>query len=394
LPTLLGRLKGAAIGPYAALAAPFIRKPLTITKRIVDDSKVSDHHAIIPTGEAISLATLSADERRLYDLILRRFLALFCGPCRYDETKLTVEIAGEKLYASGKVVKQAGWKDVYGATDFTDPDREESESDEDSAQLLPQAAEKDAVTVRNARQLSRQTKPPARYNEASLLSQMEKWGLGTPATRADIIEKLVSSDTIERQGSLLIPTGKGTQLIELASEELRSPELTARWELELERISKGKGSMEQFLSGIRKKAAELVDEVKKSSAAYKPHNLTGSKCPDCGEFLQEVKGKRGRYLVCSSRECSYKREADGQLTNHRCPQCHKKMEIHTGKSGKYFQCRPCNVVEKIDNESTGGGRRASAKANRQLIEKFSDQTQLGNSLADKLMAALQQKKDE
>ena len=142
VPTLLGRLKGAAIAPYAALAAPFIRKPLTITKRIVDDTKVSDHHAIIPTGEAISLATLSADERRLYDLILRRFLALFCGPCRYDETKLTVEIAGEKLYASGKVVKQAGWKDVYGATDFTDPDREETESDDDSAQLLPQASRK------------------------------------------------------------------------------------------------------------------------------------------------------------------------------------------------------------------------------------------------------------
>lgn len=394
VPTLLGRLKGAAIGPYAALAAPFIRKPLTITKRIVDDTKVSDHHAIIPTGEAISLATLSADERRLYDLILRRFLALFSGPCRYDETKLTIEIAGEKLYASGKVVKQAGWKEVYGATDFTDPDREDNESEDDAGQLLPQASEKDGVTARNIRQVSRQTKPPSRHNEASLLSQMEKFGLGTPATRADIIEKLVSSDTIERQGSLLIPTGKGTQLIELASEELRSPELTARWEQELERISKGNGSMDAFLSGIRKKAAELVDEVKRSSAAYKPHNLTGSKCPDCGEFLQEVKGKRGRYLVCSSRECSYKREADGQLTNHRCPQCHKKMEIHTGKAGKYFQCRPCNVVEKIDGESTGGGRKASAKANRQLIEQFSDSSGVGNSLADKLLAALQQKKED
>ncbi|MDU0205924.1 DNA topoisomerase III [Paenibacillus sp. MAH-36] len=393
-PTLAGRLKGAAIGPYAPIAAPLLRKPLTITKRIVDDSKVSDHHAIIPTGEAISLATLSADERRLYDLIVRRFIALFYGPCRYDETKLTVEIAGEKLYASGKVVKQAGWKEVYGSNDFTDPEREESDMDDDASQLLPQAKEKDAVTVKQAHQLNRQTKPPGRYNEASLLSQMEKWGLGTPATRADIIEKLVSSDTIERQGSQLIPTGKGKQLIELASEELRSPELTARWELELERIAKGKGSMEQFLSGIRTKAVELVNEVKKSDAAYKPHNLTGSKCPDCGEFLQEVKGKRGRYLVCSSRECSYKREADGQLTNHRCPQCHKKMEIHTGKSGKYFQCRPCNVVEKIDNEASGGGRRASAKANRQLIEKYSDQTSVGNSLADKLLAALQQNKED
>lgn len=394
-PTLLGRLKGAAIGPYAPLAASLLRKPLTITKRIIDDSKVSDHHAIIPTGEAISLATLSADERRLYDLIVRRFIALFYGPCRYDETKLTVEIAGEKLYASGKVVKQAGWKEVYGANDFTDPDREESDTDDDMSQLLPQAKEKDAFTVKQAHQLNRHTKPPGRYNEASLLSQMEKWGLGTPATRADIIEKLVSSDTIERQGSQLIPTGKGKQLIELASEELRSPELTARWELELERIAKGKGSMEQFLSGIRTKAVELVNEVKKSGAAYKPHNLTGSKCPDCGEFLQEVKGKRGRYLVCSSRECSYKREADGQLTNHRCPQCHKKMEIHTGKSGKYFQCRPCNVVEKIDNEASGGGgRRASAKANRQLIEQYSDQSGIGNSLADKLLAALQQNKND
>ncbi|MFD0698266.1 DNA topoisomerase III [Paenibacillus sp. GCM10027628] len=393
VPTLPGRLKGAAIGPYAALAAPFIRKPLTITKRIVDDSKVSDHHAIIPTGEAISLATLSADERRLYDLIVRRFIALFYGPCRYDETKLTVDVAGEKLYASGKVIKQAGWKEVYGTSDFTDPDREETDaSDEEAPQLLPQAKAMDAVTVKNSRQLSRQTKPPARYNEASLLSQMEKHNLGTPATRADIIEKLVSSDTIERQGSQLMPTGKGAQLIELASEELRSPELTARWELELERIAKGKGSVEQFLSGIRSKADELVSEIKKSSAAYKPHNLTGSKCPECGEFLQEVKGKRGRYLVCSSRECSYKREADGQLSNRRCPQCHKKMEIHTGKSGKYFQCRPCNVVEKLENEGSGG-RRASAKTNRHLIEKFSDNSSLGNSLAEKLKAALQEKND-
>lgn len=394
-PTLAGRIKGAAIGPYAPLAAPLLRKPLSITKRIVDDSKVSDHHAIIPTGEAVSLAALSADERRLYDLIVRRFLSLFYGPCRYDETKLTVEVAGEKLYASGKVAKQAGWKEVYGSSDFSDPDRDETDGDDDPSQLLPQAKEKDAVTVKQARQLSRQTRPPGRHNEASLLAQMEKWGLGTPATRADIIEKLVASDTIERQGSQLIPTGKGKQLIELASEELRSPELTARWEQELERIAKGKGSMEQFLSGIRKKTVELVNEVKRSDAAYKPHNLTGSKCPDCGEFLQEVKGKRGRYLVCSSRECSYKREADGQLTNHRCPQCHKKMEIHTGKSGKYFQCRPCNVVEKLDKDGAGGGgRRASAKANRQLIEQYSDQTQLGSSLAEKLLAAMGQKKDE
>ncbi|RTE04419.1 DNA topoisomerase III [Paenibacillus whitsoniae] len=393
VPTLLGRLKGAAIGPYAALAAPFIRQPLAITKRIVDDSKVSDHHAIIPTGEAISLATLSADERRLYDLIVRRFIALFRGPCKYDETKLTVEIAGEKLYASGTMMKEAGWKDVYGASDVSDPDKDDTGSEDDITQLLPQVNQGDAVTARSVRQLTRQTKPPSRYTEASLLSQMEKWGLGTPATRADIIEKLVASDTIERQGSLLRPTGKGAQLIELASEELRSPELTARWEQELERIAKGKGSMEQFLSGIRAKAGELVSEVKRSNAAYKPHNLTGSKCPECGEFLQEVKGKRGRYLHCSSRECSYKREVDGQLTNHRCPQCHKKMEIHTGKSGKYFQCRPCNVVEKIDKEAPSGGRRGAAKANRQLIEQYSDQTQLGSSLADKLMAALQKKEE-
>jgi DNA topoisomerase III len=395
--TLKGRLQSVAVGPYAAIAKEILKQPLRTGKRIIDDSKVSDHHAIIPTEQYNNLSVLSNEERKLYDLIVRRFLALFLPPCKYDQVTVTVDVNGERFYATGSVMKEQGWKEAYGATDLSDPDIDEDETQDEPAsqQRLPDLKENQTLPVKQIKELSRQTRPPARYTEATLLTAMEKGNLGTPATRADIIEKLVKTDTIERQGNHLQPTGKGKQLIELASPELRSPELTARWEQELESIAKGKGSMESFLSSIRKQASQLVQEVKASSIEYKPHNLTTSKCPDCGQPLQEIKGKRGRMLVCSSRECSYRRAGEPTLTNHRCPQCHKKMEIHDGKAGKYFQCRRCNVVEKLDDTSAGqkGGRKAAARATQQMVEQFSDNVPINTGLADKLRAALEGKKD-
>lgn len=396
-PTLKGRLQSVAVGPYAALAKEILKQPLRTGKRIIDDSKVSDHHAIIPTEQYPNLSALSNEERKLYDLIVRRFLALFPPPCRYDQVTVAVGIEGERFHATGSIMKEQGWKEAYGATDLSDPDQEDDNNQEESAahQRLPELKEQQLLPAKQIRELSRQTKPPARYTEATLLTAMEKNNLGTPATRADIIEKLVKTDTIERQGAHLLPTGKGRQLIELASPELRSPELTARWEQELENIAKGKGSMETFLSSIRKQAAALVQEVKASTTEYKPHNLTHSKCPDCGQALQEIKGKRGLMLVCSSRECGYRRAGEPQLTNHRCPQCHKKMEIHEGKAGKYFQCRRCNLVEKLENTSAGakGGRKAAARATTKIVEQYSDNVSLNSSLADALKAALEGKKD-
>lgn len=245
--TLKERLDSVAVGPYAALARPLLRKPLPMTKRIVDDSKVSDHHAIIPTEQTVLLNLLSAEERKLYDLIVRRFISLFYPPARYDAVAVTVTVDGEGFYVKGTTIKDAGWREVYGG-DMSLDDDEENAGDEPAAESvkLPELREGDSVKLARCIIKPGRTQPPKRYNEATLLTQMEKHGLGTPATRADIIEKLVSSDTIERQGNLLHPTGKGKQLIELVSGQLRTPELTARWEAELERIARGQGRPEPF----------------------------------------------------------------------------------------------------------------------------------------------------
>ncbi|TDF99636.1 DNA topoisomerase III [Paenibacillus piri] len=402
VPTLKGRLDSISVQPYAALVKPLLRKPLAVTKRIADDSKVSDHHAIIPTEQAPLLHTLSADERKLYDLIARRFIALFYPVFRYDETAVTVELAGESFHAKGRVTKDAGWKAVYGGHESSaaaagfDPSNDEdgalAEDELHGTQSLPALKLGDELREARCSLEKHATKPPARYSEASLLSVMEKHSLGTPATRADIIEKLLSTDTIERKMNVLQPTGKGAQLIELVVPALRSPELTAKWELELERIAKGKGSVNEFMKTIRAQTTEMVRLIKQSDVEYKPHNLTHSKCPECGKNLQEIKGKRGKMLVCIDRSCSYKRAAEPQLSNKRCPQCHKKMEIHTGKAGNYAQCRSCNVIEMLNDGPRAGGKAAKRQSD-QLIKQYSDNASIGSSLEEALKAALQKQKE-
>lgn len=396
--TLKGRLESVAVGPYAALARKALRTPLKITNRIVDDSKVSDHHAIIPTEQYLQLSALSNDERRLYDLIVRRFISLFYGPYRYDETSVTLVAGGEKFYAKGKIQKDAGWKELYqgGTHDAEDEEEEEEEngrgsSDKHPSQLLPPLSIGAQIPLKNASAKELRTLPPARYTEASLLGKMEKYGLGTPATRADIIEKLLSTDTIERNRSSLIPTGKGKQLIGLVVQELRSPELTAKWENELERIAKGKGDAPAFMRGIREQSRKWIGEVKRETKEYKPHNLTSSRCPECGKAMLEVKGKRGKALVCSDKECGHRRSTEPVLLNKRCPQCRKKMELHNGKAGKYAQCKPCNVIEMLGDKDGG---RINRREQQRLVEQYSGNSPLSNSLADKLKAALEQKETE
>jgi DNA topoisomerase-3 len=386
VPTLPGRLQAIARGPYAELAKPLLRKPLPITRRIVDDSKISDHHAIIPTEQYLHLEALKSEERKLYDLIARRFISLFYPVHRFEDTTYVIEAAGETLHAFGRIVREPGWKEVYGASYIEDPEEEGTGEHELQAQLLPGLQEGDRLRSVRCQMRGHSTRPPARYTEAALLSQMEKHHLGTPATRADIIEKLVSTDTIERQGQHLVPTGKGSQLIELAAEELRSPELTAKWELELEQIAKGRGNWQAFLDEIRRETERLVNEIKASSAEYKPHNVTRSKCPSCGKYLLEIKSKRGRMLVCPDKSCGHRHAAEPPLSGRRCPQCHKRMEIHEGKAGRYVQCRSCNVVEKLDGQ---GGRRQDRRKQQQLIRQYSDNVKLTSSLADALKAAME-----
>ncbi|MCK6077611.1 DNA topoisomerase III [Paenibacillus silvae] len=383
--TLKERLESVAVGPYASLARPLLRKNLNITKRIVDDSKVTDHHAIIPTEQTVLLNQLSPEERKLYDLIVRRFICLFYPAAKYDSVAVTVQVGQDSFHVKGTTVKDSGWREVYGG-DYTDEEDERSDdSGEHDRALLPDLQQGQTVTLQRCHIKSGRTMPPKRYTEAALLSQMEKHGLGTPATRADIIEKLVSSDTIDRQGNSLHPTGKGKQLIELAAPQLRTPELTARWEAELERIARGQGKPGPFLDGIRSMAKELVSTVKSSKAEYKPHNVTNSHCPDCNAKLLEKKGKRGKFLVCPTEDCGYRRSNEKRLSNRRCAQCHKKMEIKEGKAGLYVQCLPCGITETLDKDKQHVNKREQQK----LVKQYAKQESIGSNLGDLLKAAME-----
>ncbi|MBP1933735.1 DNA topoisomerase III [Ammoniphilus resinae] len=380
--TLPVRLRSIAVGPYADFVRPLLqKKPLPVSKRVIDDEKVTDHHAIIPTEEPLRLAQLDNDERKLYDLIARRFIALFYPPYRYESVKMTIDLGGEAFHAAGTTVVDPGWKAVYG--------KEAPDSDDEEKQSLPTFNKGDQVPLKKVDMQRKLTEPPHPYNEAELLGGMEKHNLGTPATRADIIEKLLQTDTIERRGNRLHPTQKGMQLLELVASDLRSPELTTDWEQELERIARGKGNPQQFLAEIRNQAGQLVREIKTSETNYKPHNLTGSKCPECGEFLLERKGKRGKMLVCSNHECHYRRAAENQLINKRCPQCHKKMELREGKAGKFAQCKSCNVVELLDGGK--GQKKVGKREEKSLLKKYSGNEEATNNLGDLLKAALEKK---
>ncbi|AEN89891.1 MULTISPECIES: DNA topoisomerase III [Priestia] len=360
---------------YKEEVRPILRNA-QLPKRVVNNEKVSDHHAIIVTDQPVFLQDLSADERKLYDLIAKRFISLFYPAYEYEVVKAELEVNGEQLVASGKQVVNAGFKKVSGG---------ESEA----TVKLPDMKEGSKLSIQDVTMKSAFTEPPQRYTEADLLGQMEKHNLGTPATRADIIEKLLQNESIDRQNNRLHATKKGKQLIDLVADELKSPELTAKWERELEAIAKGKGNAKEFLTNIREQTEKLVKQVKTSNQTYKPHNLTGSKCPECGTFLKEKKTKQGRVLVCSSLECSYRRAKDPKLSNRRCPQCHKRMEIHSGKAGTYFQCRSCQVVEKAEDKK----KKISKREERKLLNKYNDDGAFGSSLGDALKQALQDKKD-
>lgn len=348
-----------------------------LARKVFNNDKVTDHHAIIPTDERPTLANLSADERKLYDMIVRRFLALFYPIYRYETINVSFQVGDESFSATESSIIELGFKTVTGKSD------EETNIEH----RLDNLRAGQTFTVNHIQMDKKWTEPPLRYSEADLLSKMEKYGLGTPATRADIIEKLLTSETLDRVNNRLHPTPKGKQLIELVNDELKSPELTAKWEAELEAIARGKGKSEAFLQNVRKQTHLLVAEIKNSDQKYKAHNLTGSKCPECGSFMKETKGRDGRILVCSNRECNFRKRKDPKISNKRCPQCHKKMEIHSGKAGTYFQCRNCNLVEKAEQKK----KAVSKKEERQLLKKYSGDETFGNSLADALKAAMKDK---
>ncbi|MDR3566361.1 MAG: DNA topoisomerase III [Negativicutes bacterium] len=367
VPTLPSRLKGMAAGPYAELVKSLLQKPLSTTKRFVDNSKVSDHHAIIPTDQPLQLAALNAEEKKLYDLIARQFIAVLSPSHRYNQTTMVTTVNGENFFSVGKVVVEQGWRAITSRL----AERDETGVDAPPEQTLKSHKKGDSVQVENTKVNKAKTKPPARYNEASLLTAMEspgkfiedeelresikQGGLGTVATRAEIIEKLIHTSYIERHGKELVPTSKGKQLISLVASDLKTPELTAQWEQVLANIAKGKDSKADFIAQIREYTLGLIKETIADTATYKADNISKVKCPLCSKFMLLVNGKRGKMLACPDRACG-----------HRQP----------------------------EKENTFGGLRTSkheSRINQKLISEFSDNNTIGSNLGELLKAALNKK---
>lgn len=377
IPTIKDRLQACGTGPYRKLVAAAMKREVTAKSTFVNNAKVTDHHAIIPTEQYVQLEHMSNEERKVYDLVVKRFLAVLYPPFEYEQTQISIRIGKDNFFAKGKIVKEAGWKVVY--------EHEEIEDENDGElkeQKLPEIQE--GVIFKNVtlKQTEGKTKPPSPYNEATLLSAMENGGLGTVATRADIIEKLFNSFLMEKRGKDIYLTSKAKQLLELVPEELKTPELTADWERKLTKISEGKEKRSIFMQEIVTYTEEIMDEIKGGEGTFRHDNLTNHKCPQCGKRMLAVNGKNSEMLVCQDRECGY-RETVAKKTNARCPNCHKKMQLRGKGENQIFVCT-CGHKEKLTafqerRKKEGAG--VSKREVQNYLKKQKDEP-MNNAFAD------------
>lgn len=385
--TLKERLKACAVGPYKKMAGSLSMKPVKANKSFVDDKKVSDHHAIIPTEQFVQLEHLTNEERKIYDLVVRRFLAVLYPPFEYEQTTVKAGCEEEEFLAKGKIVLKEGWKEAYEGSWSDEEDEEQKGESALREQKLPNL-EKGMQFSNNIRIeiITGTTRPPAHFNEATLLSAMENpvrymesrdaktvktlgetGGLGTVATRADIIDKLFHSFLMEKRGKEIFITSKGRQLLKLVPEDLKKPELTADWENKLSKIAEGKLKDKIFLSEIRIYAQELIKEIKTGDGTFHHDNLTNTKCPVCGKRMLAVNGKNSKLLVCQDRECGH-RETISRTSNARCPKCHKKMELYVKGKEDTFICS-CGYKEKLSS-FTARRQKEGAGVSKKDVQRY------------------------
>ncbi|OZM56684.1 DNA topoisomerase III [Lottiidibacillus patelloidae] len=397
--TLKARLEACSVPPYRKAIAKVLQKTIKGNKSFVNDQKVSDHHAIIPTEQTPHLEKLSNKENKIYDLIVKRFIAVLYPAFEYEQIKVYAEIHGEIFIATGKRIVSNGWKDVY-----------DYEIEKDDIELidqrLPPLKIGERLEVQILKPTSGETKPPKPFNEGTLLSAMENptavldqsdeelkkklretGGLGTVATRADIIEKLFHSFLIEKNGKEISLTSKGRQLLNLVPDELKSPALTANWENRLELIAKGKLQKTTFIEDMKEFAKSTVHQIKTDSEKFKHDNLTSKRCPECNKLLLEVKNKRGKMLVCQDRECNYKKGIN-KVTNARCPQCKKKLNLHGQGEAQTFVCQ-CGHREKLSAFNKRRNKEKNSKASKRDVSKYlkeqhKEEPPLNTALADAL----------
>lgn len=355
VPTLKNRLLAIKDTGFKTQVDKLLSGKITPGKRFVDSSKVGDHHAIIPTEEKVNISALSREEKMLWDLIIKRYLTVLSEDSVSQNISVVLESSGEFFYVKGKKTIKKGWREIENILN-------------DSPQNLSGLKIGDRVQLKSLKPKRGLTSPTARFTEGTLLEAMNNpvkymkdktlkeslsAGLGTPATRADLIEKLFSSYYMEKKGKFIYPTPQGEELLTVVPDLLKFPDLTASWENVFENIALGRSKSGPFLKEIREQASKLITEIKNSSETFEPSGLSKELCPMCGINLLSVHDKKGNpKKVCRSMACGY--------------------EETTGKKSR----------KDFAREKSMGKR---------LINQYSDQSSDTMSLGDMLKAAMEKK---
>ena len=382
--TLADRLRAIG-GDYKEITAKLLREKDFNTKRIINNSKVSDHHAIIPTEQKPNYMSLSDTELKIYNLVVKRFLENLLPDYKYEETSYSFKLDNKVFTAKSTKVIQLGFKELS-----------RSEIEDKKISFSTKEFSLDSLQYNK-----KQTTPPSYYTEGSLIYAMENPfefvdddnerkilkqtnGIGTVATRADILEKLFTNDYLVLDNGRIKTTNKAKQLLNLVPKNLKSPSLTATWEKQLDNIAKNKLSKDKFLKDIKDYTRECILEIKDSQDKFKHDNISGKKCEECGSYMLEVDKKGTKMLKCSSPTCR-NRKVISRLTNLRCDNCHKKMTLFGSGENSTYRCVCGNSLKQkeVDKRIKNNKR---DKASRVDMKKYMKQESLeNNALRDKLL---------
>ena len=382
--TLADRLRAIG-GDYKEITAKLLREKDFNTKRIINNSKVSDHHAIIPTEQKPNYMSLSDTELKIYNLVVKRFLENLLPDYKYEETSYSFKLDNKVFTAKSTRVIQLGFKELS-----------RSEIEDKKISFSTKKFSLDSLQYNK-----KQTTPPSYYTEGSLIYAMENPfefvdddnerkilkqtnGIGTVATRADILEKLFTNDYLVLDNGRIKTTNKAKQLLNLVPKNLKSPSLTATWEKQLDNIAKNKLSKDKFLKDIKDYTRECILEIKDSQDKFKHDNISGKKCEECGSYMLEVDKKGTKMLKCSSPTCR-NRKVISRLTNLRCDNCHKKMTLFGSGENSTYRCVCGNSLKQKEVDKRIKNNKKD-KASRVDMKKYMKQESLeNNALRDKLL---------
>ena len=382
--TLADRLRAIG-GDYKEITAKLLHEKDFNTKRIINNSKVSDHHAIIPTEQKPNYMSLSDTELKIYNLVVKRFLENLLPDYKYEETSYSFKLDNKVFTAKSTKVIQFGFKEL-------------SRSEIEDKKISFSTKE---FCLDSFQYNKKQTTPPSYYTEGSLIYAMENPfefvdddnerkilkqtnGIGTVATRADILEKLFTNDYLVLDNGRIKTTNKAKQLLNLVPKNLKSPSLTATWEKQLDNIAKNKLSKDKFLKDIKDYTRECILEIKDSQDKFKHDNISGKKCEECGSYMLEVDKKGTKMLKCSSPTCR-NRKVISRLTNLRCDNCHKKMTLFGSGENSTYRCICGNSLKQKEVDKRIKNNKKD-KASRVDMKKYMKQESLeNNALRDKLL---------